>query len=335
MSLLVRCPFCPARIEVSTSVAMTTCPKCFKSFDASLHDEVVAARTAKRAPAVKVDDSEPEESAPSWINPWGAGGFLFAALGLVSATAIGSRGLTYTLLGLGVGAVLLGIALAAIQRRSVNSSWLGIGGLANVAALCLVLFAPGLLNRFWGMDGAVPIPDPHMLVAVPRDAQRSAGRLLAPEEWADGVKELVRQNDAQIRLDSVMLGTVPERPGKSVLLVTIRFANVGNEQITFEGFSKVAHSPVLKDASGKTYDFLEQRQRKIGAGAIVYIAAEPQTITLGRARHWDLQLVFEAPPADFSALKLELPASAYSRKGVCKFTISELFVAPLPEVKTK
>src|ERR1700722_8455329 len=86
MSLLVQCPFCSAQVKVSDSAAMTTCPKCLKSFNADFPKTAVTARVAKREARAVVDDSEEEDSAPSRINPWGAGAFILATLALLAAT---------------------------------------------------------------------------------------------------------------------------------------------------------------------------------------------------------------------------------------------------------
>ncbi len=333
MSLLLQCPHCSAQIEIADSAAPTTCPQCSKPFDTGIREGEAPARASRRK--AQAAAPEEEDAEPGRVNPWGAAGLIFATLGILAATVVGNRMATYTFLGLGLVAVIVGIGWTALRRKPMNVSWLAIGGAVNVAALGMVLFAPGLLNRYWTMDGAVPVPDPHKLVAAPRDNPRGEGRALAPDDWVDAVTELIRQDDAQIRINAVALGPVPDKPGQTFLLVNIRLANVRNDKVVFEGFAKTKHPPVLKDGSGKSFACLEQRQRKPAAGAVVFIAAEPQTIAVGQGGQFDLQLVFEAPPADFSTLKLELPASAYGRKGVCKFAIPELFVAPIPEVTKK
>jgi hypothetical protein len=41
-------------------------------------------------------------------------------------------------------------------------------------------------------------------------------------------------------------------------------------------------------------------------------------------------LVFEPPASGWNSLQLELPASAWGRKGTCRFRIPELFTAISP-----
>ena len=83
MSLLVKCPFCPAQVTVSDSAKLTTCQKCFKTFDSRVREGDPPAKARKGK--VKAQN----ESAPAGVNTWGAGGFVLAAFGLLWGPSVG------------------------------------------------------------------------------------------------------------------------------------------------------------------------------------------------------------------------------------------------------
>jgi hypothetical protein len=320
MSVLLQCPFCPAQIKVSDSAALTTCPKCFRTFDVNARGKSTSSRAAKR----DSNDAEEEDSAPSNINPLGAVGLILATFGLLSATLLGNRGLTYTMLGLGITAVILGFALAAVFRKTGNLGWLVIGGMVNAAVLSVVLFAPGLLNRYWAMDAAPPQPDLHQMTAFSGEPD-DIGRVLAPADVVDATNSIA-QDGVSLRIVAAATGEVAGKGTKRFLLVWIRVSCIGYQRpITFEGFGSDKHRPTLKGAAGESYAFVEQRARKLPAGGVVFLTAAPHPVDIQPTRCLDFQLVFEAPPADFSPLTLQLPASAWGRNGVCKYRIDRLF----------
>jgi hypothetical protein len=154
---------------------------------------------------------------------------------------------------------------------------------------------------------------------------RSEGKPQLSDVWAAAEKEAVRQDDVVLRLDSVAFGPIPDRGGE-FLLIHLRIASAGNERmIPFAGFSS-NQQPILKDASGRSYRFLEQRPRKLKVGPPhVFVADAPGLQEIGPGRFLDYQLVFEPPPVAFSVLNLELPAEAWGRKGVAKLRISGTF----------
>ena len=191
-----------------------------------------------------------------------------------------------------------------------------------------------MLNRYWGMDAPVPRADPKLLVVVPLNKASEKSRPLAPDERIDAAGQGLRQDDVFLRILSVQLGTVDEQGAKTFLLIQFRLANTGSDRpISFEGFGRDKHKPVLKDAAGITYAFVAQRKRKIPAGGIVFLAAAPETVDVMPSRILDYQLVFEPPGENFSPLNLDLPAAAWGRTGVGKLRISGLFEPILPPVK--
>ena len=65
----------------------------------------------------------------------------------------------------------------------------------------------------------------------------------------------------------------------------------------------------------------------------MYLAAPPETVEVMPSKFLDFQLVFEPPPEPLPPLNLELPASAWRRKGVCKLRIAGLIEPILPPAK--
>jgi hypothetical protein len=203
----------------------------------------------------------------------------------------------------------------------------------SLVTLSVTLFAPGVLNRYWAMDAQVPRPDPHLLVVAPINQESDKGRPLAPEEWADASMQVIRQADVFVRILAVQTGPIKERGPKALLLIQFRLACTGNEgPIVFEGFGR-EHQPSLKDAGGQSRAFLEQRKRKLPAGGLVFLAGDPERAEVMPGRFLDFQLVFELPPASSAPWNLELPASAWGRKGICKLRIAGPFEPILPQVK--
>ncbi len=195
--------------------------------------------------------ADPERGERRPINSWGAIGLLSATFGLLSAVLIGSRSLTIGIAGVGIACTASGMLLEFYRHKNRAWGWLTFGALMCLATLGVTVFAGGLLNSYWGMDAAVPVSDPHLMVVVPRDAPRGVSRPLLQDDCADGVKEAIRQDDVVIRLNAVRLGSVLGKPETNFLLVEIRLSSGGNERILpFEGFDKNYHRPVLKDGAG-------------------------------------------------------------------------------------
>jgi len=112
------------------------------------------------------------------------------------------------------------------------------------------------------------------------------------------------------------------------VLVHLRLANCKHERtIPVEGFGSDTHRPVLTDETGRSYTFLEQRPRKPAKGDPVFEASGPRAAKLSSLARQDYLLVFSPAPSKFEVLKLELPASAWGRDGVCKLRIPRPFDA--------
>jgi hypothetical protein len=352
MSFLMQCPFCPAQIKLPETAQVATCPQCSNTFRA-IHPEEAAAIAAEKAEAeahaaavaagLEEPDLEPDPQAsvarpapeallPPWVGVWGFAALLLGGLALLLAPLPTVPWLTITLAGLGLVSAGVGIAKTAKNPQAKDIAWLAAGGFFSFAVLAVTLSAPGMLNRYWTMDGAVARADPHKLIAV----TKQGGRVLAPEDLVDAETEAIGQDDVVVRLMSVGAGPVQDRGGKSFLLIHLRLASSGQERgITFAGFGADKHRPTLKDGSGKSYPFLEQRPRKVPAGGLVFQSEAPRTVEIRPMQFLDYQLVFETPADLMFPVFLELPTPAWNRKGVCKFRISGPFEPSLPGAVNK
>jgi hypothetical protein len=347
MSFLMQCPFCPAQIKLPETAQVATCPQCSNTFRA-IHPEEAAAIAAEKAEAeahaaavaagLEEPDLEPDPQAsvarpapeallPPWVGVWGFVALLLGGLALLMAPYLTVRWLTITLAGLGLVSAGVGIAKTARNPQAKDIAWLAAGGFFSFAVLAVTLSAPGMLNRYWAMDGAVARADPHKLIAV----TKQGGRVLAPEDLVDAATEAIGQDDVLVRVISVGIGPKVRGEKETFLLIHLRLASSGQERgITFEGFGNDKHRATLKDAAGQSYPFLEQRPRKVPAGGLVFLQEATQKVEIRPMQFLDFQLVFESPPADFSALFLELPASAWGRRGAAKFRITGLFEPSVP-----
>jgi len=251
------------------------------------------------------------------------GAFALATLALLLASLVGVRSLTITLSALGVGVAVLGQVASWRKPRPADRVWLPLGGFASAAVLALTLFAPGLLNGFWALDVPIPPRDANKLMRAPRDQTGVEETPLAAGDWVDATTEAIRQDDLLIRVEKTWSGPLEDKGPTSYLLVYFRLVNHGSGQsIPFEGFGTDKHRPVLTDDLGHSYPFLEQRPRKLNVrGAIFEAAVSPAGLVLQRGK-LDSLLVFQVPASPSDTLKLELPASAWGRQGVCKMRLT-------------
>jgi hypothetical protein len=293
-----------------------------------------AAGSAGSAGSADSAEEQAETRLPSWVSPYGAGAAVLAGLAFFSAAVLAQRLVTIGLLAAGLGVTVVGVRATREKRETRDVAWLVTGGGLCGLGLLLMLVAPAVLNPFWAMDFSVARADPDKQVQVRRDEPREQGRPLTPDDWTDAVKNAIRQNDVVIRVESVEAGPLLDKGDKSYLKIHLRLANVGYERyIPFEGFARDKHAPVLTDDSGHSYPFLEQRWRKRAPGTKgrattvpVFEAGPARLVNVVPNRNVERLLIFEGAPG--KALKLELPASAWGRAGVCKIRIPGLFQNP-------
>jgi putative heme-binding domain-containing protein len=227
---------------------------------------------------------------------------------VLAASLAGVRWLTLASSVLGVAVACVGLWVCGRQGRV--SVVLG-GGLC-AAILLVTVLAPGVLNPFWAMDSRPAPVDPNLLVVVSRERAREEGRPLAEDEWVDAETEGIRQDDLLVSLESVKGGRLLERGGTSFLLVHFHLDQFQpGRTIAFERFAPGKNEPILTDDSGRSYAFVVDRVRKPPTKFDVLLKV-------------DHLLVFELPPSQVRELKLELPAAAWGREGVCRFRISKI-----------
>jgi hypothetical protein len=351
MPVIVQCPYCPNKVKLSATAVKATCPKCLKSFIPVPPEEAeknsakagVMVGGGKPIPPIaqeKVEDlPEPESSMPEWVSPWGLASFVLATVALLSASVVGIRVLTLGLAALGLGVALLGIP-ATKEPTAKDRLWLTMGGLLSGLILLMTLFTPGLLNNRWPLDVAALRADPNKQVVVSRDQPLGEGRPLPADGGADAATEGIRQDELLICAESAKAGRLPDKGKATFVLVHFRLGNMSHDQIAFRGFDSDMHKPLLTDSAGRSYVFLEQRKRlPTRDGTFFDSKATPGGVDVPPLTVQDYLLVFESPDASFTAskfdvpAKLEVPASAWGRNGVCQFRIAAFFDARLPNSK--
>jgi hypothetical protein len=276
----------------------------------------------------KDEDSrrEDEEGSPEWINPFGLASLGSAALAVFVAALLAWRWLTLGLAALGGLAVFLGFRADPAKLQDKDRVWLTLGGILNAVVVLLVLFAPTVLNAWWGMDNAAP-RDFNAMMIVRRTDPLGEGKPISAEDCADAYTEAIRQEDVVVSVESVRIGSVPGRSG-NFLIVFVRLANRGERILPVEPFDQQDHQPKLTDDSGQAVLFVEPRKwvvRPRKAGPPLFEPASGQSAELAALGYLDYQLVFAAPPTPFRPLKLEIPASTWGRSGECRIRISQLF----------
>jgi LSD1 subclass zinc finger protein len=363
----MKCPGCAAEVKLPRGATRVTCPKCLRTFKADdpeveeekpaqasvsrsaqittpLAEQSGPLRTAtktapaKRPPPPDEDDSEEkqeqdeqEADLASWVSPWGCAAFATVTLALLQASWPGVRGLTI-LLAVAAGAITaLGLQRTQEERRTADRVWFSVSGALSGVVLLLTVFLPGLLNKWWAIDTHVRKADPNKQMRVPLDKPLDKGRSLSKSEWVDSASEAIRQDDVFVCVVAAKLGKLPGKDRELVLQVQLRLVNSGESQaINLEGFAKAP--PKLRTEPGAEVAYLEQRLRKPDKGAPVF--EEPaawRTAEVPSKQHQDVLLIFAAPPGE-GALQLELPASAWGRKGTLKFRVPK-FDPPPPDPK--
>jgi hypothetical protein len=292
---------------------MATCPACLQPFS-------TAGKTAPRRPAAareEDDDEEGTESKVAWINPYGAVAVALAALALSSASLVGVRLVTIMLASLGLLVVALGLVVGKGRERK-DRMWFALGGALNVLVLLIMLFSPGWLNSFWGLNVDANEPNAQQMVAVPRKQPSVPGKLLTANDWVDAGDDAIRQGKVLVRIEAVKSGS---RNGIPCLQVHLRITNSEAEELTIAGFG--GDKPVLTDGSGRSYAFHKPQKRIYAEGPPRFEDMVEQSFQLKVDNTQDYQLLFDMP-SDVNLLKLEVPASAWGREGRCQFDITNL-----------
>jgi hypothetical protein len=227
--------------------------------------------------------------------------------------------------------VYVGVRATKDKRNDRDRAWFYASGAFNALVLLLAVFAPGIINGWWALDTQPPPRDMNKRVAYSRDQSTpQEGRPLGDDDWADAATESIQQEDLNLRVESAKIGRLADKGQASFVLIHVRMGFVPTgPPLVFEGFTNEKHKPVLTDASGNSFPFQDQRQRKKGRGAPVFELPSVTPIELSPSEPLDMLLVFASPPSKIEDLRLEIPSSAWGRQGMCKLRIHGLIDPPL------
>jgi hypothetical protein len=228
------------------------------------------------------------------------------------------RFLTIFFAGLGFLLALAGAVAPREEWKNKDMVWLGLGGVGSGMLLLLALFRPDWVNDRWGMYVAVPEPDRNKQIMVSRDNQTEVKELRG-DDRVDAQIHAIRQGDMLIRVESAVVDRVPGQD-QPVLLIALHIANVGQlHLITYHGQASGEHAAVLRDSRGKELprrDLGDQAQKagQIGTVSILPIHEVKDLVSA------------EVPWSGTAHVEVDLPAAAWGREGVCKFTILATFI---------
>lgn len=349
MSFKAACPFCSKKMKVSSKKlgASIPCQQCGNHFTAVPPDEVasgpstyrqLATRTAnstdgaQRGPALG-DSARPVDvpvlsdlllssatAIPGWINLWGFAGFFLTGCAFFLATTSLMRPLAISLAGVGLLICIAGIMFTS-RKKPKDVAWLGIGATLATAFLIIAFVVPGAINRFWGMDSAVPTTDPSKQFLASWNNQVT-GKELDAADWVEADRFAVRQGDIHVRIESVKieLDTAKEHPTPKDLVITLRISNVGQlHRYAYRSPTGASERPVLTDNRGRKY---ELRNASAESGA-------PRFLKPLANLHTQWSTVPLEPGVE--NLDLEFPASAWGGKGWCRFRMSKSMIAFPPK----
>jgi hypothetical protein len=260
----------------------------------------------------------PTSSLPGWINVWGAIAFFLASVALLSASLSLPRWLAMSLAGLGLLLSLAGVLGSREEWRIKDSVWLTLGGSFSGVLLLLAAFAPSWLNVRWCMDFDVPEPDRNQQIMVSRDNKTDVKELTGGDR-VDAETHAIRQGDLLIRVESAVVDR-PTAKDPPTLFITLHIANIGPlHPITYHGQAVGERRAVVRDSRGK-----ELPRRDLGAQA--HKAGQLTTASILPNHDVKDVLAVEPPWSGTEHVELDLPAAAWGREGVCKFTIARNFI---------
>jgi len=263
-----------------------------------------------------------QDSLPAWVSKWGLVAFVLATSGFLAASLLDVAWPTILLEVLALAAVGWGVTQL---RDGKDRAWLTVSGGLAALVLLLALFYPVAINNRWAINRAVVQVDPAKQLAVPRDKPKAEGKNLAATDWANAETDSIRQDDLVTTID---MANVSEMPGKNTPfgLIHVEFANIGARTLVFHGFDHDKHMPILADENGRSFAFKELRQRLPAKDDPAFDKSPfTGTLNLTPTNTQGFLLMFEAPPATFKNLKLELPGSAWGKPGAFRFILAHSF----------
>jgi hypothetical protein len=104
------------------------------------------------------------------------------------------------------------------------------------------------------------------------------------------------------------------------LLIALHIANVGPlHNVIYHGQASGEHPAIVRDSRGK-----ELPRRDLGDGAKK--AGQVGTVSILPLHDVKDLLAVEAPWSGTAHMEVDLPAAAWEREGICKFTIPATFI---------
>jgi hypothetical protein len=335
VSSKVICPNCSTIVGLDKA-GSAACPQCHTPLELPGSKSRIA-RPSAPARGHKSAEFDENGGAPSRISFSGFLPMILAALAIAQASLLGRsayRSVTIAFALIGLISVIAVFRVRGGNRGTSDRAWAGVGALLLVTILLATFVAPGLLNPWWSFSPSAPQADVHGQVLVPYQNLLDAGRP-AGDGWADAATEAVRiGNDVAVRVESAKTGRVAGMGDATYLLISLRIANLSRvTTVHFTGFTGDG-VPVLRDDSGRSFALKKQRLRQRVSGAPVFQDAPAGAVDIEinsrQNPNQDVLLVYELPPA-LEGLRLEVPATAWKRKGTCRLRIAQLFDSLYPD----
>jgi hypothetical protein len=308
MPFQAACPFCPTRINGVLERALgasTRCPQCGNNFTVAPADDIpVLVASFRKVPAagapIQLRNPQPAHAAKIL----GAGAEPLPEPAPVLAGAAETE---------------LSSAPATVYRSHIGLWVAFVSGAALVALLLAVLLWPGSRSQKQ-VNLVLDDLDPHLFLVVTPD-NRQKIKDLGRSEWVDAATTALRQGNVHIRISWVKVDTPPAKktaqPAKLPvsLLIQAQLSHSTPGQLdSWKGFAHDTVTPVLTDAKGTRYAL---RQFAPEAG----VRNQVERVASASGAAVQQLLVFEPPPEDAAALKLELSAAVWGGSGTCRFRI--------------
>lgn len=345
MPFVAACPYCQVKVRVPDHVRGQSypCPRCGDAFTlAPIADQpgpaemVVHKPTAPRAAAAvmrklsALAEAPPPDvaAAPTAVRaprkkvaPAALAGGIALVLAALALPCLSLSALRMGAIVLGALAVLAALAWRFVaSTRKDGRATAATGGVLGGVVLLIALLLPQLLSTRPPEKGPAPeLPDPNRLYTI---AIRGHGLEPAPE-WPRADRCSVQLGDVRVR---VMGATVrsegPPAPGKAPefhLYLDLRAQNVGTTQrFRYRGWGAPgALAAVLRSPKGE----------EVPLATPAADNKPPANRGVPPLGHLDDVLVFEAPPKDAEALRLELPAAAVGGTGTLRLEIPRSMLA--------
>lgn len=255
---------------------------------------------------------------PEWINVWGVFAFSLAALALLLAAFTLPRWLALSFAGLGFVLSLFGLAMPREEWKIKDGIWLAFGGGGCGLLLLVGFLRPAWLSDRWGRDFVVPEPDGNKQIMVSWNGETEI-KELSGNDRVDAATHAIRQGDIFLRVESAAVKRLTKND-PPILLITLHIENVGQlHLVAYRGQGDGAQGVVARDSRGK-----ELQRRDLGPEGKKL--GQIGTVTFLPTHEVKDLVAVEAPWDGTAHVEVDLPAAAWGREGVCKFTIPSNFL---------